>query len=547
MNVWTLLERAAEEFGERTAIAGPNENLDYLALAARARALGGFFQARGLVQGDRVAILADNVPEYLETYFAVAGVGLVLNPLSTRLAARELGAILSDSGARWLIASGALRELVRAIRADGGLDGGLDGVIWIDGDWIDEDWIDEDCGDEDCGDEDCGDVAWSAAHDEGASHFQARLSGPEEPAQLYYTSGTTGRAKGVVLTHRNVCRHAENAADELELTERDVWGHFAPLFHLADAWATFAITAVGGAHVSVARFDAAAVVAAVQRHGVTLTNLVPTMLIRLLEHLRAAPELLPSLRLVLSGGAPIAPSMVGEIQEAFGCEYAQTYGMTETSPYLTISRPERVAGGRGCATAESVVNHEKALRQRARTGRPFRGVDLEVVDESGARVRPDDEQVGEIRVRGETVSPGYWKRPDETARAFVDGWLYTGDLAVVDALGWVNIVDRKKDMIVTGGENVYSVEVEHVLHEHASVSQVAAFGLPDVEWGERVCAAVVLAPGASGSFDELVRHCRESLAGYKVPRELHFVDELPTTGSGKVHKPSLRARFGAVR
>jgi len=210
----------------------------------------------------------------------------------------------------------------------------------------------------------------------------------------------------------------------------------------------------------------------------------------------------------------------------------QTYGMTETSPYLTLS----LLHGHLRQLPE-----EKQLAYRARTGRVFRGVQLELVDERDAPVPADDQSVGEIRVRGASVSPGYWKAPEQTAANFRDGWLYTGDLAVIDTEGYVNIVDRKKDMILSGGENVFSIEVENVLAEHPALLECAAFGRPDERWGERVCAAVVLRPGARASAEELLAHCRGRLAGFKLPREFSFCDALPKTGSGKVSKALLRA------
>jgi acyl-CoA synthetase (AMP-forming)/AMP-acid ligase II len=185
---------------------------------------------------------------------------------------------------------------------------------------------------------------------------------------------------------------------------------------------------------------------------------------------------------------------------------------------------------------------EEVLRRRARTGRPFGGIELEVVDEHGARVPADDRTVGEIRVRGATVTPGYWNRPDETARALRDGWLHTGDLAVLDAHGFVDIVDRMKDMILTGGENVYSTEVENALYEHPAVLECAVFGRPDPEWGERVHAAVVLRPGSSADAAELIALCRARIAAYKAPRSIEFLAELPKTGSGKISKQALRSR-----
>jgi len=451
----------------------------YARTRARSERLHGALAARGLRPGERFAVLSWNSSDYLELYFAAARGGYVLCPLNARLAPPEIEAILQDSGARFVLEGAkGLAELGREVPA-------------------------------------VADVAADA------------------PAQLYYTSGTTGRPKGVVLTQRNVEVHARAAIEELGLSEQDTWAHIAPMFHLADAWAIFAITLCGGRHVYLSRFEPQAALDLLVRERVTITNLIPTMLNLMVRHESAAGRDYSSLRAILSGGAPIAPALVREILELFGCRYVQTYGMTETSPYLTLGllKPHLEA-----------LPLEERVRWLAKTGRPFQGVELRVVDEQGRDVPADGKSVGEIRVRGATVTPGYWNQPEQSAAAFEDGWLKTGDLATLDHEGYVDIVDRKKDMILTGGENVYSTEVEHVLHAHPAVLEVAVYGLPDELWGERVCAAVVLRPGKQASAEELQEFCRKSLAGYKVPAAIEFRLELPRTGSGKIQKHALRGR-----
>jgi len=498
--IWSILDAAAARFAGRTALVEGGRRCSYAEFARRVGARAAHWRALGIRPGDRVALLDGNTAAFLESYFAAAGLGAILTPLNHRLAVPELSEILADSGARLLLASRAFAEPVQALRKGRT---SLEHVLW------------------------CEDEPVSDGH-----AFEPAAVAPDDVAQLYYTSGTTGRSKGVQLTQRNVCTHSSWAVRELALTGADRWGHFAPLFHLADAWATFAMTEVGGVHVLVPRFDADVAIEVIEREGVTLTNLVPTMLKRLVESPRARATEFASLRLVLSGGAPIAPALVRQVLDVLGCEYAQTYGMTETSPYLTLGLlPERLQR----------LSADEVLRLRARTGRPFGEVELEVVDEYGVRVPADDRTVGEIRVHGATVTPGYWRRPEETARVLRGGWLYTGDLAVLDEHGFVNIVDRKKDMILTGGENVYSTEVENALYEHPAVLEAAVFGLPDETWGERVEAAVVLAPGRSASAAELIELCRQRIAAYKVPRAIEFLPELPKTGSGKISKQALRA------
>ncbi|MGD8890651.1 MAG: AMP-binding protein, partial [Desulfobacterales bacterium] len=321
---------------------------------------------------------------------------------------------------------------------------------------------------------------------------------------------------------------------ELKLVDTDIWAHIAPMFHLADAWATFAITWVGARHVMVEQFNAEAVMATIEKERVTLSNLIPTMLNLMIKHPNIGKYDFSSLRVILSGGAPIAPEVVKRVTEAFGCDYIQTYGMTETSPYLTFSILKQHLQD---------LSSKDQLKYKSKTGRPFIGVDLKVVDESGKSVQPDEKQVGEIWVRGDTVTTGYWNQPDETKRAFSDGWLHTGDLAVVDDEGYVNIVDRKKDMIVTGGENVYSTEVENVLYMHPKVFEAAVFGVPDEKWGEAVMAAVVLKENESATQEEIIQFCKQHQASYKAPKSVVFINELPKTGTGKITKKALRKSY----
>jgi acyl-CoA synthetase (AMP-forming)/AMP-acid ligase II len=255
------------------------------------------------------------------------------------------------------------------------------------------------------------------------------------------------------------------------------------------------------------------------------------MLNLMIKHPRVGEFDFSSLRVILSGGAPIAPEVVKSITETFGCDYVQTYGMTETSPYLTFSLLKQHL---------AALSPEEQFKYKSKTGRPFIGVDLKVVDENYNPVAPDAQQVGEIWVRGDTITPGYWNLEDETEKAFHEGWLRTGDLANVDTEGYVNIVDRKKDMIVTGGENVYSTEVENVLYMNPKVLEAAVFGVPDDKWGEAVTAAVVLKENETATEEEIINFCKTHQASFKAPKSILFIDEIPKTGSGKIYKKALR-------
>jgi fatty-acyl-CoA synthase len=498
VNVWHFLDDAASRWPERAALRRDGNTIDYATTARLARQVAGSLRAHGVVAGDRVACLMNNGAGNLLVYFGAAAVGAILVPLNTRLAAGEHAGILRHADAKLLLHDAAHAE--RAAELAAALPGGAL-------------------------------LSERAIADGADGGAPGELGNADAAAHLYYTSGTTGAAKGVVLTHRNVCTHARSAVKELGLAATDVWAHIAPMFHLADAWATFAITAVGGTHVFLPQFTPGAALDLLANERVTITNLVPTML-NLMVKEPDAGERAYELRTMLSGGAPIAPDVVRRILSTFRCDYVQTYGMTETSPYLTLSllTPELQR-----------LSPEEQLAWKCKTGRPFHGVALQVVDDAGAPVAADGKAVGEIRVKGATVTPGYWQNPEATAAAFDrDGWLRTGDLATIDAHGYVDIVDRKKDVIKTGGESVYSIEVENVLYAHPAVLECAVFGVADETWGERVTAAVVLRADVAATADELIAFCRDRIAHFKAPREVRFLAALPRTGSGKITKRTLR-------
>ena len=501
--LYQLLQDAVKNHPHRLAVIDGHRRLTYAQVGQRVRALAAYLAGRGLGKGDRVALLDNNSLPFYEGYFAAAAVGVVLCPVNTRLSPAEVRFILEDSDPKLVLCRDEYSELIAGFSSEN--------ILWMGG-------------------------QYEAAVQEYRGFIGEELN-DASLAHLYYTSGTTGRPKGVMLTHGNVQAHAEAAVEELSITAEDRWAHIAPMFHLADAWATFAVTLAGGRHVMLPAFEAEAALGLIQAEGVTLSNLVPTMLNLMLKHPDRRRFPCPSLRLLLSGGAPISPDLVRRIMDQFqGAEYVQTYGLTETAPYLTLSKlnPEQRA-----------LPPEQQLALRARTGRAFAAVALRVVDEQGAPVPADDAAVGEIQARGPTVTPGYWRRPEETRAAFADGrWLRTGDLATVDSHGFLNIVDRCKDMILSGGENVFSIEVENALYASPAVLEAAVFGLPDETWGERVCAAVVLRPGREAGAEVLRELCRRCLARYKVPREIFFLEELPKTGSGKITKRRLREMFG---
>jgi fatty-acyl-CoA synthase len=511
-----LLPKAAKLYPRREAVVCGDVRLNYGEFAGRVWRLCNGLISLGLQRHERLAILHENCHVFLEAYFAAAHLGLILVPLNFRLSPKELAMILNDSGSRALIAQDAFRDKVETLS---GLAPGVERVIWA------KKRHEGNPGEED----------YETLLDRHEPAPPPELSiKDDDVAHLYYTSGTTGRPKGVMLTHKNVKSHALGTIADLHLADSDHWFHVAPLFHLADAWATFAITWAGGKHVIIPSFEALGVLRTIQEEKITLTNLIPTMLNMMVHHPRANDFDYSSLRVILSGGSPIAPEVVRRIIETFKCDYIQTYGMTETSPYLTMSILKQHLKG---------LPREKQLSFKASTGREFINVSLKVVDEQGREVARDEKQVGEIIVKGDIVTPGYWNLPEETNNAIRDGWLHTGDLAVVNEEEYVTIVDRKKDMIITGGENVYSTEVENVLYTHPAVLEAAVIGVPDPKWGEAVRACVVLKPGKAATEQEIKSYCKENLAHYKAPKSVAFLEALPRTGSGKIYKKGLRDPF----
>lgn len=521
MNLAISLRRACELWPEKEACVDGLKRLTYSDLFQRVQALMLAFRQLGLTKGSVVACVAPNCVEYLELYYATSCLGLVLAPINYRLAEQEIRDILLHSGAEMIVCHTDFAQLLSACIEDLTSAGGNFNVKLIA-------WL---------GPGNPPKTAVPGSHYEPfiLSHWRrdsidAELYS-EDLAQLYYTSGTTGQSKGVMLTHGNVAYNALGAISEMSLTDRDVWAHLAPMFHLVDAWAIYAITWVGGKHVFMPYFKADEALKLIETENVTLTALVPTMANTLLASGKVWEYSYARLRAIMTAGSPVAPDTVRQIEEIFSCTYVQFYGMTETSPFLTLSIPFAEHAGRSPQELQAI---------RAKTGRTFIGVELKVVRNDGSSVEKNGLEVGEIIARGPNVFRGYWHNDEATKEALRDGWIHTGDLAVYDQDGYVNIVDRKKDMIISGGENIYSTEVEYALHDHPEVIECAVFGVPDERWGECVKACVVLKSPGSVSESQIIEFVKERLAGYKAPRQVEFVEELPKTGSGKILKKVLR-------
>ena len=503
MNLTNILPSAVRLIPQKKAIVCKEVNLSYKQLAGRVGKLSNFLKNYKITKGKNVAILHRNCHYFLESYFGVAHTGATLVPLNCHLSSEELSYILNDSETVLLIAercfSKKVEEAIKALNQDV-------------------------------------EIIWTGKNYEDSIKPENSVLPPvdvkdDDIAQIYYTSGTTGRPKGVVLSHKNVYFHAQCTIDELNLNDSDVWLHAAPMFHLADAWATWAITIAGGTHIFEGKFDPRIILGSIEKYRVTLTNIVPTMYYRLVNYPDVGRFNYSSLRILMSGGAPISPSLVKKIIDTFKCDYIQTYGLTETSPFLTMSILKDHL---------KMLPFDEQLKYKSTTGRRFKGVELKVVNFKGEEVESDNKEVGEIIVRGDTISNGYWKLPQETKKAFKDGWLYTRDMAVIDREGYVTIVDRKDDMIITGGENVYSIEVENVLYTHPAILEAAVIGVQNEEWGEMVKAFVVLKSKKNVTEKEIIDFCKGRIAAYKVPKQVEFINCLPKLGSGKICKKALK-------
>ena len=499
------LERARLVRHDAAAVVDGERSLTYGALAARVGALGAALDELGLDEGARVGYLGVNSLPHLECWLAVPAFGRVLVDLNFRLAVEELAFLVDDSGIAILVSDAAQLDVARGLRRRCA---GLRQLI-LDAPGPSP----EDC----------------LAYEDLLARPAAPPPGVETDAlaAISYTGGTTGTPKGVMLSHGNLLANAQHNLIATGHRPEHRFLHVPPMFHVAGTANVFACTWVGATQVVVPRFDARAVLAAVERERITHTVLVPTMLAMLLE----APEFnaadLSSLRNVQYAASPISPELQRRALERLPCEIAQFYGMTEAAPTVTHLTPE---------------DHRRGGPRLASMGVPVAGVQVEVRGPGGDRVPAGE--VGELWIRGPNVMLGYWNRPDATVEALVDGWYRSGDIVRGDGDGYLYMVDRAKDMIITGGENVYSIEVEAVLSEHRDVLEAAVFGIPDARWGEAVHAVVTVGPGSSVGVEELVAHTRRRIAGFKVPRSIELrAEPLPKSGAGKVLKSQLRDAF----
>ncbi len=511
-----FLRYSSQQFPRRTAVVCGDQRFTYAQFSDRTARQAGALRSLGIKSGERVAFLGANCHRLLEGYYGVVEAGGILLPLNIRLASQELAYILNDSEADVLFFEEQFIPLVESFRND------LKSVKHF----VPLDFKPN--------------QPWMAQQNyeemlAAATPYRADVMQIDENsvAELFYTSGTSANPKGVMLTHRNIYLHALNVAIAFGSKSESVELHTIPLFH-ANGWGVaHSLTYVGGKHVMMRKFETTEVFRQIEREGVQSLSVVPAMATALVNCPERPKFNLKSLERMSLGGAASSPTLVREVEEKLGCACYSGYGLTETAPVLTTARMKAGLDWEGRARYE----------KQASTGHAIPGVEIRVVDPDDNDVPRDGKSIGEIVARSDGVMAGYWKQPEATAQVMRNGWFHTGDMATMDENGYALIVDRKKDIIVSGGENISSLEVEKALLAHPGIYEVAVIPVPDERWGEVPKALVVMKPGVTATEVEVLEFCRSHLTHYKCPRTVEFLDTLPRTGTGKVLKKELRKKY----
>src|ERR1022692_2218366 len=481
MDVLYALRRARQLHADAIAAYDGERTITFAQFADRVTRIANALRDLGVQPGNRVAVLMLNSLRYFELYHAVPLAGAIIVPINIRWNPAEIGFGLSDSGTRLLVVDDYFARLA---------------------------------------------AASGAAHD-------APLPDEDDVVALFYTSGSTGGPKGVMLTHKNLYANALHGMVALAVTKDWVWLHAAPMFHVADVGVVYYIVMQGGRSCFVPAFDPEACLEAIERHRVTHMFVVPTMLNAMVNHPAFDRYDTSSLRMMVYGASPMPLDLLRRAQEKLRCPFAQGYGLTEASPTLTYLGPED----------HTLENAGEQFAPVKSAGRPLVGVEVRVVDAMDRELPPGE--AGEVGARGDNIMKGYWNRPAHTRDTLRGGWLHTGDMGMFDTRGYLYILDRKKDMIKPGGENVYSPEVESMIASHPEVLEVSVIGLPDEKWGEAIKAVVVRRPGSALTEQGLIDYCRERMAHFKCPASVDFMDTLPKGGTGKVQKTVLRDKYRA--
>jgi fatty-acyl-CoA synthase len=511
-----FLRYAEQQYPCRTAVVCNQDRFTYAQFGDRVGRLAGALRQAGVQPGDRVAFLSTNCHRLLEAYYGVLEAGAVLLPLNIRLTPGELSYILNDSGATILFVEKQFLGVADSFRKD---IPSIKTFVQLEG---------------------APEAPWLSSKNyenllDSATPFRADIASIDENslAELFYTSGTSANPKGVMLTHRNIYLHAQNVCLGFNIENGAVELHTIPLFH-ANGWGVaHFLTLLGGKHVMMQRFETKEVFRLIEKEGVHSCSLVPIMATALVNCPERTKHDLSSLQRVVIGGAASSPTLIREVEEKLGCECYSGYGLTETSPSLSISRMK----------TGLVWDGQQRYIGQAMTGYAFPGTELRVVDPNDNDVPHDGQTIGEIVARSDGVMEGYWRQPGASAEVLRGGWFHTGDMATLNKEGYLLIVDRKKDIIVSGGENISSLELEKAILAHPAVLEAGVIPVPDEKWGEVPKALVVLKPNAIVTEAELIEFCRSQIAHYKCPRSFEFVPSLPKTGTGKILKKDLRRKY----
>lgn len=516
LTMQAALDRNLRLYGNRPAIVDQEGSFTWGEHMHRVLRVASVLQAMGLKRGDRFGIICHNCFRQAEIFHAAYWIGVIPVPVNYRLAPAEMRFILEDAGCQRVMVEDAFLELFKDQAFSQWHDAAQKRAMCIAAEVVDTPYPQYE------------------AELAVAGPASAVESAEDDDAILLYTGGTTGRSKGVRLSHRNIVTNGMQCAIAQRALPDDVYLHVAPMFHSADLQAT-CFTLVGACHCYLPVFSGRAFLAAIQQFKVTQAMAAPTMIIMTLSSEDVAAYDLSSLRLLFYGSSPMDVEWIIKTMEAFpNSEIQQGYGLTETSPILVAMERE---------------DHRRALESgdtsilRA-AGRPVVGVELRIVDDEDVEVAVGE--IGEVVVRAPNVTKGYLNRPQENERAFRNGWFHTGDVGRVDENGYLFIMDRKKDMVVTGGENVYTSEVEAALYKHAGIHEVAVIGVPDDRYGESLFAVIVPVVGSELDEQEIIEHCRKYIGGYKIPRKMVFVDNLPKSAMGKILKNELRRIYGSA-
>ena len=505
-----LLREHATRTPEKLAVVDVSTDisLSYGELNARVNSLANALTDGGLRKGDRVAIAQHNCLEYIETFFAAMKLGAVLTTIDFRAAPREMEYMLENSGAAALLIGENYRNALDSMGH------GLKAVT---------NYI--------CIGKGCEDIP---KYEKLLAHYPSTepdtIVDESDLATLFYTSGTTGQPKGVMMTHKNLAAAMMNMLKALPLTSDDVTLHTSPFSHIASTWPLLDHVCAGGTNVTIDKFDPATVLEAIEKHRITTWNTVPTVILRLAEFPELTNYNLTSLRWIGYGASPMPVEVLKKAIGLLGNVFVQVYGSTETYIVTVLPREDHVVDG-----------PEEKVKKLRSCGRPVDGLEVRVVDSKNKDIAPDG--TGEIIVKGDSVTPGYWKLPEETAGTIKQGWYYSGDLASVDSDGYLYIVDRKKELIISGGENISPKEVEEVIYRHPAIYEAAVIGVPDEKWGEAARAVVSLKEGMKATEEEIIAFCKQNLARFKAPKSVVIIDSLPKTASGKISRKEIKDRF----